>query len=125
MTTLTALREELATALQGAGMEATEFVPSLVNPPVAIISPAQPYVQEVFEQKTFDHDYKVTLTVRLVAAREDNEEATSELDSLIEDLLVATYDAWEAEIGQPFRYEVNGSIYLAADATLSASITIA
>lgn len=125
MTVLTELRTELAGMLADAGMDVSEYVPEAVNPPLAIVTMGEPWIQEVFDVKTFNHDYKVNMKVRLVAGQEDNEAVTAELDDLVETFLVALRGAWEAEVSMPFRYDVNSNFYLATDATISTSITIA
>lgn len=125
MTVLTALRAELADLLQDAGMDVCDYVPEVVNPPVAIVSSGEPYVSETFDTKTFNHDYRVQLVIRLVAAQESNQDATASLDDMIESTLIALQGAWECDVEKPFLYEVHGDVYLATDVSISTSITIA
>lgn len=110
--------------MAGTGIEVIDYIPEVVNPPLAIVSAGDPYVQESFDEKTFDSDYKVNMKVRLVASPVQNEVATDDLDDYITATLIALNGSWETEVSQPFMYEVNGYVYLAADLNLSTTITI-
>lgn len=121
MNTLTAVRQEVADALTAVGIEALDYIPEVVNPPLAIISAGEPWLADG-PNKTFQ-DIEVRLSIRLVAAHATNEDATDALDQMVVKALLAL--GWNLErVTQPFPYEVNGNLYLAADAVITASINI-
>lgn len=124
MAVLIELREELAGMLTAAGIPVSDYVPEVVNPPVAITKAGSPWVEEVFDNKTFANDYQINMEVRLVAAQASNEAATDALDDLVVAALVALRGSWESTVSEPFAYEVNGAVFLAADIRITTSITI-
>lgn len=125
VTVLSDLKDELTALLIDAGLDAKDHIPSRLNPPVVVLAAGNPYVQEVFDKKTFNHDYKVNMTLTLVAGSATNDVVTTALDEAIETTLVALQGAWEAEVGRPYQLETNGALYLATDVDITTSITIA
>lgn len=124
MSILSELRTELADMLTAGGVDSYDHIPPVIDPPVAVVAAGDPYIQEVFDAKTFNHDYMVRMEVTLIAAQADNDDVTDALDDLIESTILALGDAWEIDISQPFQLETNGVIFLAARATITTSITI-
>lgn len=108
--TLTNLRQELADTLTGAGLEAVAFLPERPNPPVAVVSPSQPYLKpgDTFGQHT------ATLTVLLLTRTATNEIATEALDDMIVTVAVALTDTQfsMSEADQPASFQVGTAKYL-------------
>ena len=125
--TLAATRSEVAEQLQEAGIEAMDYIPEVLNPPLAIVFAGDPYITlNDTEKKTFK-DVQVRLEVRVVAGRATNEVATDTLDDLICQVLIALGNWDLQQVSQPFSYAPNGdanATYLAADVVLTANITI-
>lgn len=124
MSVLAELREELQGFLTEGGITAFDHIPARVQPPVAVVAAGSPYILEVFDAKTFNHDYQVRMEVTLIANQATNDIATDTLDDLICDTLIALADHWEAEVSQPFQLEVNNAVYLAATVSISTTVTI-
>lgn len=122
MNTLSEVRTEVTDQLADAGIKAVEYIPARLAPPVVVISAGNPYVENGLN-KTFK-DVLVRLEFRVVAETATNEKATDSLDGMICDTLLALSN-WDMEtVSQPFGYEVNNAVYLAADVVMTASITI-
>lgn len=124
MAILSDLRTELAAMLTAGGVESFDYIPERINPPVAVVSAGDPYVTDVFDVKTFSHDFLVTMEVALIADAADNDAVTDQLDDLICKTIIAVDGSWEVDVAQPFQLEANGVLYLATRATLKTSITI-
>lgn len=124
MSTLSDLRAELAQMLNVAGVWALDYIPERVEPPVAVVAAGEPYVEEVFDNKTFDSDYTVRMEVTLIAGTSTNETVTDDLDDMICKVLKGLAGSWEADISQPYQIEANGSYFLASKATITTTISI-
>ena len=124
MTVLSELREELQDMLVAGGVTAFDHIPARVQPPVAVIAAGNPYITEVFDAKTFNHDYQVRMEVTLIASQSTNEVATDQLDELIVNTLTALHGHWECDVTQPYQLEVNGALYLSANVQISTTVTI-
>ena len=106
--TLRAARDELRLLLGTTGVRVETVVPGRVTPPVAVIEPGTPYMEQ---GETFD-DFAVRFNVVLFAASADNLESTDQLDQLVCDVIDAV-DTWVVEgVDQPSAFDVNGSLFL-------------
>ena len=100
---------EVKEVLEGAGMTVSDYLPERVSPPLAIISPGEPFVEEGQTFTTFG----IRLDVVLVAGRASNEVSTTELYDLIEQAVFNLGD-WSIErVARPYALEANGVQYLA------------
>lgn len=108
--TLSTLRGELAAILDGAGLAAVAYLPERPNPPMAIVSPAQPYVEL---GDTFG-SFTVKLTALLLTRTATNETATEELDAMVTKLAIAVAESKFrlAAADQPASFQVNNATYL-------------
>lgn len=99
------LRKDLAEAIG-----AIHFLPERVQPPVAVISAGNPYIEiETYCDKT------VNLVVTLIVGRSDNEVALDALDDYIYSTMEALpHWATVEYVEQPFLLEWNGAVYLAS-----------
>ncbi len=121
--TLTTARAALTTLLTDAGMQAVSFLPERPTPPLAIVTPGQPYLQRAdqFEQ------FKVGLSVLLLTRTAANEVASDELDEMIATLTVAVFetDGYRlARVDAPNQFQVNNAQYLGCVADVSVTDVI-
>lgn len=120
---ITLSKAEFALALTNAGLDVLDYVPERIVPPIVIITSGSPYLVA----ETVGVDYRLALTLTLVAATATNEEATEALDELIADTVTAIstlgYVVLKA-VNTPYRLAANNAEYLAADLTLDLSITL-
>lgn len=112
MNTLTDLRDQLAAVLDSAGITALSYLPERPNPPVAVVSPAQPYVER---GDTFG-SFHVKLTALLLTRTATNELATTGLDRMIAGAAIAVADSVFRLVStdQPASFQVNNATYLGA-----------
>lgn len=120
---ITASKAELQLDLQNAGLEVLDYVPERVIPPIVIITPGSPYLIP----ETLGSEYRLGLTLTLVAGTATNEQATEDLDLLIATTVSAIGDLGYAvlrQVNPSYRLAVNTAEYLAADLNLDLSITL-
>jgi hypothetical protein len=120
---ITASKAELALDLQNAGLDVLDYVPERIVPPIVIMSPSSPYLAI----ETVGHEYRLSLTLTMVAMTATNEEATEALDGLIAQTVSAIASLGYAvlkSVNPPYRMMANNAEYLAADLTLDLSITL-
>jgi hypothetical protein len=114
-------KEALATVLNAA-VTTVDHIPARIVPPVAIISPGSPYLED---GNTFGK-LSVRLEVSIVAPTKANDTSTDQLDSLIEDVLVALYNnKYGVEsVSQPYAMETGNATYLAATVSVNTLIQL-
>ena len=112
---LSELRQEVATALEGAGLKTVSYIPERISPPIVLISAGSPYVEE---QNTQFNTFLVRLELTIVAGTATNAVATDNLDGLIEQAIVCL-GGWTVEVSQPFMLSANNANYLAARITIT------
>lgn len=120
---ITASKAELALDLQNAGLEILDYVPERVVPPIVIMSPGSPYLSA----ETVGNEYRLGLTLTMVAMTATNEEATEALDGLVAQTVSALAPLGYAvlkSVNAPYRMLVNNAEYLASDLNLDLSITL-
>lgn len=111
---------EVQAVLAGVGFKSFDYLPERVNPPVAIVSPGEPFVEEGDTFTTM----KVTLDVVLVAGKASNKQSTYDLYDLI-DTAVFNLGDWHVDsVQRPYQLEANGVPYLATTVTISNEIEI-
>lgn len=118
--TLALLRQEVADALTEAGINAFDYIPERISPPVAIVSAGDPYI----EQGQTYCDFTVRLAITLVAGTATNKTVTAALDSLIETAVNVTGDWLIESVGQPFTFAANNAEYLAVRVTITQTTEI-
>lgn len=115
VTTLQALRNDLAQSLTDLGVPAYDYLPERLNPPAAIVTAGDPYVEQGMTYCTF----KVSLQIHLLAGTQVNKKATDALDDLILTALQAT-DGWDIEaVAEPSTFTTNNAEYLGTVIRLS------
>lgn len=112
MNTLTQQRTELVSLLTGAGLQAVSYLPARPNPPVAIVSPNQPWL----EQGAQFGQYRSKFTVLLLTRTADNEVVTEQLDAMAVQVAVALAEGRFTLRGvdQPQSFQVGSAAYLGA-----------
>ena len=121
--TLKALRLDLKTLLEGAGLQAFDHLPSTFTPPAAVVLHGSPYLAV---GQTFG-EHVVTFDVELVAGYSAaNEVTTDDLDDLIDKaVLVLLEDGWTlGDIAKPSILDVQGGKFLAVPITVSTPIRL-
>lgn len=109
------LLTEVKAELQEAGINSFDYLPERLNPPVAIVSPGEPFVEEGDTFTTF----KVTLDVVLVAGKATNVVSTDQLYDLIDTAIFNLGDWKVSTVQRPYQLEANGAYYLATTLTIS------
>jgi hypothetical protein len=120
---ITASKAELALDLQNAGLEILDYVPERVVPPIVIMSPGSPYLSI----ETVGNEYRLGLTLTMVAMTATNEEATEALDGLIAQTVSALSHLGYVvlkSVNPAYRLGVNNAEYLASDLNIDLSITL-
>ncbi len=108
MNTLASCRAELQLLLGAAGVTVYDHIPERVVPPVALLEPGSPYM----EQGDTFCDFIIRFNCVLLVANGTNDKATETLDQLICEAVDAV-DTWDAvTVEQPNPFEVNGATYL-------------
>jgi hypothetical protein len=120
---ITTSKAELALDLQNAGLEILDYVPERIVPPIVIMTPGSPYLSP----ETVGNEYRLSLTLTMVAMTATNEEATEALDGLIAQTVSALAPLGYVvlrSVNPPFRMQANNAEYLACDLNLDLSITL-
>jgi hypothetical protein len=120
---ITASKAELALDLQNAGLEILDYVPERVVPPIVIMTPGSPYLSV----ETVGNEYRLGLTLTMVAMTATNEEATEALDGLIAQTVSALAHLGYVvlkSVNPAYRLGVNNAEYLASDLNIDLSITL-
>lgn len=120
---ITASKAELALDLQNAGLEILDYVPERIVPPIVIITAGSPYLSP----ETVGNEYRLGLTLTMVASTATNEEATEALDALIAQTVSAIATLGYAvlrQVNPSYRLAANNAEYLASDLNLDLSITL-
>lgn len=120
---ITASKAELALDLQNAGLEILDYVPERIVPPIVVITPGSPYLSP----ETVGNEYRLGLTLTMVASTATNEEATEALDALIAQTVSAIATLGYAvlrQVNPSYRLAANNAEYLASDLNLDLSITL-
>ena len=120
---ITASKAELLLDLQNAGLEVLDFVPERIVPPIVIMTAGSPYLVP----ETVGNEYRLGLTLTMVASTATNEEATEALDGLIAQTVSALANLGYAvlrQVNPSYRLAANNAEYLASDLNLDLSITL-
>lgn len=85
MVSLATVRREAVTALNEAGIDAVHWTSPTINPPCAIVSLGEPYVDRPTpdETATFAAPWMANLVIELVTGRGPSEEVADALDEMI------------------------------------------
>lgn len=119
---ITTAREQFQTALVGAGIRVSEFIPERITPPIVIINSRSPYLTP-----NLFGEYDLNLELVLVAATATNKQAQEKLEDAIQSVLQAVAPlAWVQlnEVGQPYSMQVNNAEYLSSNVSVTLQITI-
>ena len=120
---ITASKAELALDLQNAGLDVLDYVPERLVPPIVVVSANSPYLVP----ETVGNEYRLGLTLTLVAMTATNEEATEALDGLIAQTVSALATLGYVvlrQVNPAYRLQANNAEYLASDLNIDLSITL-
>lgn len=116
MSALSETRQDVAGVLTDAGLNAVYTTPDRVTPPVAVVRPGSPYVEE---GDTFK-DWLVRLTITVITASATNETAMNSLDdSICEAIEAVRADQWSCTVGEPYALLIGTAEYPACDITIT------
>jgi len=118
---ITTAKEQFRDALVDAGLDAVEYIPERVVPPLVVINSGNPFLVP----ETIGSEYTMSLELVLVAATATNETATEKLEDLIE----ATLNAMPAfarvvRVEKPYALATGNAEYLSTTVAVEISITI-
>lgn len=110
MNTLQRLRGDLRDLFTEAGFTITTHLPERIVPPLAIVAPGSPYLED---GESFGK-YRARFTVFLVCATGTNDTVTDQLDELVASAVVALDDSpWLTErVDQPSMLEHGRASFL-------------
>lgn len=120
MAGLTATRQALATDLAIDGITVFDHVPPAATPPAIILAPGQPFLTY---GQTFGHGWDALWWVYLVVGTAENQQATEQLETLLEAVLDRLGDAQPEKIPQPVMVEVNGQLFYGLRLEVSTQVT--
>lgn len=114
---IAASRSALAALIEGAGVTCLEYIPERVTPPIAIMEPTSEWVAsgEAFGE------YRIGYDVTLVTQTASNNKATTDLDTMVEDVLNAVADTagfYSTSVSAPAVLAVNNAEYLSVAVTI-------
>lgn len=118
---ITTAKEQFRDALIAAGLDAVEYIPERVIPPVVVINSGSPFIAP----ETLGNQYTMNLELVLIAGTATNETVTEELETLIENVLKAlpAYAVLQ-RVDKPFALAINNAEYLSTNVNVELSITI-
>jgi hypothetical protein len=116
-------RAALLAVLETAGVPAFSVVPDRSQPPMAVMVPSTDWIEngEVFGE------FAVSFDVEIVAGTGTNQAMTAELDTMVEDVLVAITNAagmYASAVGQPTAVDLNGAMYLGTTITVKQNLQL-
>lgn len=124
MSALQDVREAVCALLEGVqAWTVYNHVPERLSAPAAVLTPGDPYLTT--EGQPFG-GFAARWTITLVADVATNDVATEQLDTMIEDAIVALVNGGvHAEtVGEPFVFVANDQMHLAADLAATTTITL-
>jgi hypothetical protein len=118
---ITIAKIQFAEALDAAGLRVSDFVPERIVPPILIIKAADPYLKP----NSVGSEYIMGLELVLIASAATNAVMSEALDAFIQNTIHALPPyATMMSVGEPYLYESNAGIYLAANIRTDVRITI-
>ena len=115
MNTLASARQEIKHVLDQAGYTVWSFIPERVTPPVVVLEPGSPYMNEGDAFTLFVCRFDLIL----LAATATNSKATEDLDQMIMDCVDALDMYYIEEVSKPMQIEANGVAYLGTTISIS------
>jgi len=118
---ITLAKEQFRDVLVAAGLDAKEYIPERIIPPIVVINSGSPFL--VLE--SLGREYVLSLELVLVAGTATNEIATEQLEDLIQATLRAlpSYASLQ-RVEKPFALSVNNVEFLSTNVIVELSITI-
>ena len=118
---ITLAKEQFRDVLVAAGLDAKEYIPERIIPPIVVINSGSPFL--VLE--SLGREYVLSLELVLVAGTATNEIATEQLEDLIQATLRAlpSYASLQ-RVEKPFAQSVNNVEFLSTNVIVELSITI-
>lgn len=118
---ITTAKEQFKAVLIAAGIEAVEYIPERVIPPIVVINSGSP----LLTPESISREYILGLELNLISGTATNEFATEELEDLIEKTINAlpAYARFE-RVEKPYALAMNNAEYLSCNMVVELSITI-
>lgn len=118
-------RDDIVTAVKGAGYKIENHAPSRITPPIVVLVPGDPYVSSLGEDDTFSTtEFLCRFTLNLIVATGSNSKETTDLDNMIQDVIGAL-GGWGIEnVAAPFIATVGDSQYFATTLTISSPFNL-
>lgn len=117
MNALSTARQGVADSLVAAGLKAASYVAETVNPPIAVVVPDDPYVNDEDSLAVpFGHS-TVNLSVLLIGGKGTNKAAAEQIDEMVCVAFSALRadTSWSVEaVSSPGQVNLNGHNYLGA-----------
>lgn len=114
-------KTSLAESLEDAGWPVKTYVPTNVQPPLVIMVPAEPYIEDA---DTFGGDtLTVNLDVYVLPKVGANSRESADLDRMLE-ALIPRFGDWAIEVGRPELYTLQQNLYYGARVATSHPFTI-
>jgi hypothetical protein len=118
---ITIAKIQFAEVLDSAGLRVSDSIPERVTPPIIVIKASEPYLKP----HSIGSEYILGLELVLIAQTATNAVMSENLDALIQDTINALPNyATIISVGEPYLYESNAGIYLAANVRTDVRITI-
>lgn len=118
---ITIAKIEFAEILASAGLRVSDFVPERIVPPIIVIKASDPYLK----RHSVSSEFIMGLELVLIANPATNAVMSEALDSAIQDTIKALpHYATMLSVGEPYLFESNAGIYLAANIRTDVRITI-
>lgn len=121
MSVLTTEKEALVELL-GEVVPTYAYIPARITPPVAIITPGNPYLSDGNSFGTFLVRFAIDLVIPTQAA----ELASQALDTLVDDVVVSLVNAKYGvdNVSAPYAMETNGATYVAITVSTNKTINL-
>lgn len=118
---ITLAKEQLRDALVEAEIDAKEYIPERVVPPIVVIASGSPFLVP----ETISKEYTMNIELMCVAGTATNEQSTEMLEDLIEQTLNALPAfARLVRVDKPYSLSTGNTEYLSTSIFVEVSITI-
>ena len=122
---LTQARQDIATAINDAGLKAYDYVQESFTPPACIVVPDNPFITAPVGDNPFRQPYSVAMQVVLIGGKGTNQKTATQIDSMIVNVIDALDEDWDiTEVGAPQEVSLKGVAYLGALITLKKNTSI-
>lgn len=122
MAGMTEARTQVATDLRAVGLTVKDHVPEKVVPPLVIMGPKDPMLEEADTMSGLDFNYNLGLLI-LIPIR-PNGQVLNDLEALVEKVIFNLGDWSISNVGPVVYMSMNDSVYPSVEVSISKTITI-